>query len=97
MAELTEKSQRGSFDGWVKVLFIAGMLVFAFHASTHMVAAGDTWVAMACGRHFDNHQVDTIEPFSANSHKVGPTEADIRRWPGWAHYLNVSRSILMSD
>jgi len=34
-----------------------------------MVGAGDTWVAMACGRHFINHGVDTVEPFSANAHK----------------------------
>ena len=87
MAELAEKEQRGSFDGWVKVIFLAGMLVFAFHASTRMVAAGDTWVAMACGRHFDNHKVDTVEPFSANSHKAGPTQADIEKWPGWAQSI----------
>lgn len=53
--------------GWV------AMLIFACHACTHMVAAGDTWVAMACGRHFVNHGVNTVEPFSANSHKAGPT------------------------
>ena len=62
----------------------AAMLVFAFHACTHMVAAGDTWVAMACGRHFINHGVDTVEPFSANSHEPGPTEAQIQTWPDWA-------------
>src|SRR5512143_762377 len=53
--------------GWI------AMLIFACHACTHMVAAGDTWVAMACGRHFVNHGVSTVEPFSANSHKPGPT------------------------
>src|SRR5512143_3592707 len=53
--------------GWI------AMLIFACHACTHMVAAGDTWVAMACGRHFVNHGVSTVEPFSANSHKAGPT------------------------
>ena len=63
------------------------MIVFAFHASTHMVAAGDTWVAMACGRHFVNHGVDTVEPFSANSHKPGPTPEEVTTWPEWAQSL----------
>jgi hypothetical protein len=52
-----------------------------------MVAAGDTWVAMACGRHFVNHGVDTVEPFSANSHKAGPTEEEIKTWPKWAQWI----------
>jgi len=52
-----------------------------------MVAAGDTWVAMACGRHFVNHGVDTVEPFSANSHKAGPTEKEIQIWPNWAQWI----------
>lgn len=63
------------------------MLVFAFHACTHMVAAGDTWVALACGRHFVNHGVDTVEPFSANAHEAGPTEAEVAKWPGWARKI----------
>jgi len=63
------------------------MIIFACHASTHMVGAGDTWVAMACGRHFINHGVDTVEPFSANSHKAGPTEQEIKTWPGWAQSI----------
>jgi len=42
---------------------------------------------MACGRHFVNHGVDTVEPFSANSHKAGPTEAEIKTWPGWARWI----------
>ena len=67
--------------GWL------AMLIFAFHASTHMVGAGDTWVAMACGRHFINHGVNTVEPFSANSHKAGPTEKDIKTWPQWAQWI----------
>jgi len=63
------------------------MFIFACHASTHMVGAGDTWVALACGRHFLNHGVDTVEPFSANSHKAGPTEEDIKTWPTWAQWI----------
>jgi hypothetical protein len=60
--------------GWV------AMLIFAGHACTHMVAAGDTWVAMACGRHFVNHGVNTVEPFSANSHKAGPTQETMQAY-----------------
>ncbi len=63
------------------------MMIFAFHASTHMVGAGDTWVAEACGRHFIEHGVDTNEPFSANSHRAGPTEKEIAKWPGWAQKI----------
>ena len=43
-----------------------------------MVGAGDTWVALACGRHFVNHGVNTVEPFSANSHQAGPTDEDLK-------------------
>ncbi|MBW8042121.1 MAG: hypothetical protein FVQ85_19270 [Planctomycetes bacterium] len=75
---------RHALSGWPMILGWLAMLIFAFHASTHMVGAGDTWVAMACGRHFINQGVDTVEPFSANSHKAGPTEKDIAKWPGWA-------------
>ncbi|MFH1715866.1 MAG: hypothetical protein ABIF19_00820 [Planctomycetota bacterium] len=67
--------------GWL------AMLIFTFHACTHMVAAGDTWVAMACGRHFVNHGVDTVEPFSAHSHKAGPTEEEVKTWPPWARWI----------
>ncbi|MBW8035037.1 MAG: hypothetical protein FVQ79_05225 [Planctomycetes bacterium] len=87
MAELLERKKRSMFYGWPMAIFLAGMLVFAIHASSHMVAAGDTWVAMACGRHHANHGVDTVEPFSANSHKAGPTEESIKKWPGWAQKL----------
>ena len=62
-----------------------GMFVFTAHACTHMVGAGDTWVAMACGRHFVNHGVDTVEPFSANSHSPGPTEEQLAKFPEKFH------------
>jgi len=78
---------RAALSGWPMILGWLAMLIFAIHASTHMVAAGDTWVAMACGRHFLNHGVDTVEPFSANSHRPGPTEEEIRTWPGWAQWI----------
>jgi hypothetical protein len=78
---------REAFAGWPMIIGWAAMLIFAFHACTHMVAAGDTWVAMACGRHFVNHGVDTVEPFSANSHKAGPTAEEVKAWPGWARWV----------
>ena len=64
--------------GWPVIIGWVAMIIFALHACTHMVAAGDTWVAMACGRHFVHHGVDTVEPFSANSHKPGPTPEEIK-------------------
>ena len=75
------------FRRWTYILFWAVMFLFAFHACTHMVAAGDTWVALACGRHFVNHGVNTVEPFSFNSHPAGPTEESIKTWPQWAQTL----------
>ena len=72
---------------WFKLVLFAAMLLFAFYASTHMVAAGDTWVAMACGRHFANHGVDTIEPFSFNSHPAGPSDETLEKFPEWSHKL----------
>ncbi|MHC4530115.1 MAG: hypothetical protein ACYSXD_00955 [Planctomycetota bacterium] len=87
MNELTNNGKSRTLSGWPMVLAWLGMLIFAFHASTHMVGAGDTWVAMACGRHFTNHGVDTVEPFSANSHHAGPTEEDVKKWPTWAQRI----------
>ena len=78
---------RHALSGWPMILGWLAMLIFAFHSSTHMVGAGDTWVAMACGRHFLNNGVDTVEPFSANSHKAGPSAAEIRKWPDWARSI----------
>ena len=69
------------------VIGLIAMLIFAIHTTTHMVGAGDTWVALACGRHFYNHGVDTNEPFSANSHRQGPTAEEIATWPDWAQTI----------
>ena len=90
--ELTTKKHH-VLSGWPMILGWLAMLIFAFHASTHMVGAGDTWVAMTCGRHFLNNGVDTVEPFSANSHRAGPTEKDIAKWPGWARPIAKSVSL----
>ncbi len=89
--DLGQKGEHVVLPGSSKilVLLIVGisMFIFTWHACTRMVAAGDTWVAMACGRHFINHGVDTVEPFSANSHHAGPTEEDVKTWPGWAQKI----------
>ena len=85
MDKLINSSKSHAFAGWPMIIFWAGMFVFACQACTRMVAAGDTWVAMACGRHFINHGVDTVEPFSANSHKAGPTETELEKYPEWLH------------
>jgi len=79
--------RHSALSGWPIILGWLAMLIFTVHACSHMVAAGDTWVAMACGRHFVNHGVDTVEPFSANSHKAGPTEEEIQNWPDWARWI----------
>ncbi|MHC5082683.1 MAG: hypothetical protein ACYTET_01915 [Planctomycetota bacterium] len=86
MEDLTQ-TQTAAKLTWGKAILIAGMLLFAFYASTHMVAAGDTWVAMACGRHFDNHGVDTVEPFSFNSHHAGPSKETLEKFPEWSRGL----------
>ena len=87
MAQLIKGENRPALSGWPMILGWLAMLIFACHASTHMVGAGDTWVAMACGRHFVNHGVDTVEPFSANSHRAGPTQKDIENWPPAAKWI----------
>lgn len=82
MAEqLTDARARPALSGAPMIVFYLAMLVFTFHACTHMIAAGDTWVALACGRHFVNHGVNTVEPFSANSHRPGPTDEDLKHYP----------------
>ncbi|MHC4761698.1 MAG: hypothetical protein ACYS9H_10210 [Planctomycetota bacterium] len=82
MSQLPQ-TQKTKTPKWFQAVLLVGMLLFAFYASTHMVAAGDTWVAMACGRHFDNHGVDTVEPFSFNSHPAGPSEETLQKYPKW--------------
>ena len=85
MDKILDQSKKHAFAGWPMIIFWIGVFVFAIHASTHMVGAGDTWVALACGRHYINHKVDTVEPFSANSHKPGPTDAQLEKFPDWLH------------
>lgn len=81
------RSGREAIPRWLAVAGWVGMLVFTFYACTRMVAAGDTWVAMACGRHFVEHGVNTVEPFSVNSHKAGPTAEEVKTWPPLAQWI----------
>ncbi len=85
MTELSQSATKSGLKIACLALLFAGMAVFAFYASTHMVAAGDTWVALACGRHHLNHGVGVFEPFSFNSHKPGPTDEQLAAWPEWTH------------
>jgi hypothetical protein len=88
--EINPLAEQQVFSGWPMVIGWAAMLIFAIHACTHMVAAGDTWVAMACGRHYTDmakikktilpFYVDNNEPFSANSHKAGPTQENMHTY-----------------
>ena len=87
MAVSLENSKNRALAGWPMILGWLAMLIFALHACTHMVAAGDTWVALASGRYFINHGVSTVEPFSANSHRPGPTPEEIKTWPDWAQWI----------
>ena len=87
MAEPVKTRKCSALSGWPMIIGWLGMIIFALHASTHMVGAGDTWVALACGRHFINHGVSTAEPFSANSHPAGPTEEEIKTWPDWVQKI----------
>ncbi len=86
MAEILEEQKRPK-QTVLKILLWLAMFIFASQASTHMVAAGDTWVALACGKHYVNHGVNTVEPFSYNSHKAGPSEEQLAKYPKWSHNL----------
>ena len=85
MADINEPKQKSGFRILATAVIWAGVAVFGFYSATHMVAAGDTWVALACGRHHANHGVNPVEPFSFNSHKPGPTDEQLKDWPGWTH------------
>jgi len=87
MTEINQSTGKARFGLPACLIIWAGITVFGFYASTHMVAAGDTWVALACGRHHANHGVDVVEPFSFNSHKPGPTDEQLDGWPAWTHGL----------
>jgi hypothetical protein len=85
MADINEPKRKSGFAIIATAVIWAGVAVFGFYSATHMVAAGDTWVALACGRYYAAHEVSTAEPFSFNSHKPGPTAEQLEAWPQWTH------------
>ena len=87
MDKREQSKARKALSSWPMIFGWLAMLIFALYASSHMIGAGDTWVAMAGGRHIIDQGVDTVEPFSANSRRAGPTEEDIQNWPGWAQWI----------
>lgn len=72
---------------WLTITGWIAMVVFAFLAFSQRTDVGDTWIAMACGRHFVHHGVDTIDPFSTNSLEAGPTDHEVKTWPPWAQWI----------
>lgn len=72
---------------WLYVTGWIAMILFAFLAFMQPTDVGDTWVAMACGRHFVHHGVTTVDPFSMNSLKAGPTREEVETWPWWARWV----------
>jgi len=72
---------------WLMITGWIAMVVFAFLAFAQKTDVGDTWIAMACGRHFIHHGVDTVDPFSINSLEAGPTDHEVKTWPAWARWI----------
>ena len=87
MNQLIKTKKSNALDRWLTILGFLAVLIFACHASTHMVGASDTWKAIAAGRHYTNYGVDTVDPFSENSLKPGPTEKEIETWPKPAKWI----------
>ncbi|OQX28761.1 MAG: hypothetical protein B0D92_07190 [Spirochaeta sp. LUC14_002_19_P3] len=61
--------------------------VFTAHSVTSIIGSGDTWMAMAAGRHISSHGVNTPDPFSYNSLPPGPSDREIEDWPSWAQNI----------
>jgi hypothetical protein len=72
-----DPTRRIVVTGWI------AMLVFAFSAFRNLSDVGDTWIAMASGRHIAHHGVNSGDPFSFNSLPRGPTRDEIKVWPRW--------------
>jgi hypothetical protein len=86
MDQLVKDKKASNLSKWLKISGWLAIIIFAFHACTHMSGASDTWKAIAAGRYYINHGVNTIDPFSANSLKAGPTQKEIEDWPKWAQW-----------
>ncbi len=87
MDQLVKDKKTSNLSKWLEISGWLAISIFALHACTHMVGAADTWKAIAAGRHYINHGVDTVDPFSANSLKAGPTQEEIETWPKWAQWV----------
>lgn len=87
MTESIQNKRNFALSRWAVILGWVAMLIFACYASTHRNFPGDTWIALACGRHHANHGVDVTDPFSFLSLKPGPTQEDVGAWPAWAQRI----------
>ena len=87
MEQLAKNKKSSNLSKWFEISGWVAVIIFTFHACTHMVGASDTWKAIVAGRHYIKHGVNTIDPFSANSLKAGPTQKEIETWPGWAQSI----------
>ncbi len=87
MAQSPNIQKHNTLTRYLTVLGWLAMLIFACFACTHMVGASDTWKAIVAGRHYINHGVDTVDPFSENSRKAGPAPQDIKTWPKSAQWI----------
>ncbi|MHC4194070.1 MAG: hypothetical protein ACYSP9_07850, partial [Planctomycetota bacterium] len=86
--DLQDKTKRTTvLFVWLTLLNWLAVLIFASYACTHMAGASDTWKAIAAGRHYCSHRVDTFEPFSNNSRQAGPTPEHVEAWPKPARWI----------
>jgi len=83
MNKLEESSKVHEDSKVLMVVLGIVMVLFAIYGSSYSISAGDTWIAMACGRHMVDHGVTNVDPFSFNSHTPGPTPAQLERYPSW--------------
>ena len=55
MADDLKSTEKRDVAVWHRFVLWVGMLLLGCYACTHIVGAGDTWVALACGKHFASH------------------------------------------
>jgi hypothetical protein len=56
------------------------MLLFSLYAASHQAGAGDTWIALASGRHLAQHGFAAGDPFG-----LGAGPASAVPWSNWWH------------
>lgn len=84
---MVKDKKTSNLSNWLEISGWMAVIIFTFHACTHMVGASDTWKAIVAGRHYINHGVNTVDPFSTNSLKAGPSQEEIETWPKWAQLI----------